>query len=129
MASVIELDLHEWLPGWGENQVTTRSEGGNFVVDVTFDGKNGNEETRSLVFSRACFFSVGSFPGVEGVRFDFDYSFETGKLLEIKDSGLSAAWNDHWKSSSLVRECRHFLLFFGSENKVIHVVAESSEVI
>lgn len=96
MASVVEMDLCEWLPGWGENRVATRSVDGNFFIDVTYDGKDGVEEMRSLVFSRVCFSSVGSFPGVESVGFAFDYTFEIGKVLVIVDSELAAAWKEHF---------------------------------
>lgn len=123
MVSVVEIDLHEWLPAWGENQVTTRSVSGDFFIDITYDKNDGSEETLSLAFSHSCFYSVGSFPGVENVGFEFDYTFETGKVLEIINSGLANAWKEYWASISPDRQCRHFVIFFGSENRVVHVVA------
>ncbi len=125
MTSVVEYDLHEWLPGWGENKITTRSENGDFIVSVTYDGPDGVEKMKSLVFRSTCFYSVGSFPGVGAMGYKHDYEFSTGKILKITDSEFMAKWNEYWQAAwpNVKRECNHFMLFFGSENKVIHVVA------
>ena len=88
MVSVIEIDLHEWLPGWGESQVTTRSVGGDFIIDVTYDGKDGGEEAFSLVFSRVCFFSVGSFPGLKVLGMSSIILLKQAQFLSSKIQGL-----------------------------------------
>ena len=123
--SMVKIDMHQWLPGWGENKVVTRSENGDLVVEVTCDGSNGDEEMRSLIFKSTCFFSVGSFPGINSLSHKYDYDFETGSVIETSNSELAEEWNNYWSKAlpQSKNSSHHYIIFFGSENKVIHVVA------
>ena len=132
MSSNVEVDFYQWMSGHGENKITTKSERGKFYIRVEFDGKEGLEEEKTLAFNSVSYFSVGSFPGVAGMEnhYQFDYEFSSGKLLKVSDSGFSSEWRKYWEKSGSItnKTYNHYLIFFTSENKVIHVIANGFSI-
>ena len=129
MSAIVEIDLNECLPGWGENCLVVQSSDGNLNIEVFYDGGSGSEETRILIFSRYSFYSVGSFPGVSSLAHEYDANFyNTGCVVRVQSSELSVDWKKHWEASGLNRNCNHYMIFWGAENKVVHVIAENVEM-
>jgi uncharacterized protein YhdP len=125
MSGSVECDLTAWMPGHGENGLAVSFEGRDLKVVVRFDGQAGQETSKVLRFEGVSFYSVGAMPGVSSIAGKFDCDFQTGKVIETENSELSAQWVEHWEKSGFKRRCAHFVMFWGAENKAIHVIAES----
>lgn len=128
MTFSVVCDLYQWMPGHGENSVTTSFDGSNFCIEIKYDGEAGNQCVKTLCFEHASYHSVGSFPGVGVLEKGFPYDdgeFESGCLKKIEDSLLAHAWEEYWTKANVpsLASSSHYLIFFTSENKVIHVVA------
>lgn len=127
MAGTVVVDLKQWMPSWGENHLIIEMINGDLHVDVSFDGKTGIPETRKVTFGSVYFYSVGAFPGVSSLAHKYEADFDTGCVIKTENSGLSSEWRKYCSSHGLERNCDHYVMFWGAENKVIHVVAESVE--
>lgn len=127
MAGVVEFNLHDWMPGHGENRIDVRPVASDLELLVLYDGREG-EETKSLIFRHVSFYSVGAFPGVGALSYKYDVPFDTGRVIRATDSDFSRAWRQYWIASNIHEACNHYVMFWGSENKVIHVIAESVEL-
>ncbi|MBB6305605.1 hypothetical protein [Rhizobium leucaenae] len=129
MSGKIIHDLNQLMPGYGENGVSILVDGNELRVEVRFDGEDGQEHRRSIKFRTVSFHAAAAFPGVSTVAGRYECDFRTGCVLEAEHSELSAQWTAYWARSGLKRHCSHFLMFWEAENKIIHVIAESSELI
>lgn len=129
MTGQVIYDLNKWMPGHGENGLSVNFEERTLKVEVRFDEPSGKEVSRTIRFSGVSFHSVGAFPGVLSIAGKYESNFSTGTVIKTQNSELSELWTAHWKKSGIERRCLHFVMFWGAENKVIHVVAESVELI
>ncbi|MFC0399339.1 hypothetical protein [Paraburkholderia rhizosphaerae] len=122
--SVEIFNPYEWLPGYGESDVTFRTEGGDLVVTVAYDGENGLCE-RELCFTSVCSFYVQSFPGPSMVdlRDGEAASILRGALVEYPDSEAAIAWTQHYGGSRVVR---HYGIVFLAENRLLVALAEGA---
>ncbi|WP_240224802.1 hypothetical protein [Rheinheimera hassiensis] len=128
MQGMVINDLNQRMPSHGENSLFIFFNGSDLTIEVKFDGKERKEEIISIKFRTVSFYAVGSLPGAGGVAGSYDVDFRTGCVIKAENSDLSAKWSAHWAKSGLKRCCAHFVMFWGAENKVVHVVAESSEL-
>jgi len=129
MSAEIRCDLFEWMPGYGENSIATSFDGSTFCIDVRYDGGQGEELKKTLYFYGTSYHSVGSFPGVGVLEKAFSYrdgEFRSGAVKVLKESELADEWREYWTKSNIpsLAACDHYLIFFTSENKVIHVIAK-----
>ena len=129
MAGNVVTDLYQWMPGHGENHLEVRQDGLDLTVEVAYDGKENTVETKTLIFKTVSYYSVGAFPGVDAIGYKYNYKFDIGCIIKTESSGLSDEWKKYWGSHSQDRNCNHYVSFWDSENQVIHVVAESVEVV
>lgn len=127
MTARIIYDLNDWLPSDGEDEIAFAYNRRCLEVIVIYRGEE--EEKKTLRFKGISFWAVGAFPGVTQVgKYDVG-DFLTGAVIEAGESELSKSWETYWKTSNINRQCRHFVMFWGSMNKVVHVVAESVECV
>ncbi|QWK81312.1 hypothetical protein [Ochrobactrum sp. BTU1] len=129
MTARIIFDLNEWLPSDGEDEIAFAYNRRFLEVIVIYRGNEYEEEKKTLRFKDTSFWAVGAFPGVTQVgKYDIG-DFVTGAVIEASQSELSKSWASYWDSSKVNRQCRHFVMFWESLNKVVHVVAESVECV
>lgn len=129
MTARIVYDLNEWLPSDGEDGISFSYDRRFLDVIVIYSGDENDEEKKILRFKDTSFWAVGAFPGVTEVgKYDIG-EFLTGAVIEASQSELSKSWASYWESSKVNRQCRHFVMFWESLNKVVHVVAESVECV
>jgi hypothetical protein len=124
----VVCDLNKWMPGHGENGLSINFDGRLLKIGVRFDGPSGREESKTLLFEGVSFHSVAAFPGAPSLAGKYEFEFSTGTVIEAQNSELSDLWAAHWRRSGLQRSCSHFVMFWGSENKAVHVIAESFEL-
>ena len=129
MPGEIIHDLKPLMPGHGENSVAITSDGRTATVVVSFDAEGGGQHTATLTFNRTCFVSTASFPGPASIALgSYDADFESGAVITAANSDLSASWVAHWSKSGLTRSCNHYVMFWTSENKVVHIVAQGVQL-
>lgn len=129
MSGEILYDLRKWMPGHGENNLSISFEMQNLIVKVRYDGNSGQEDSKLIKFLDVSFHSVGSFPGVPSIAGTYDCDFHTGCVIKAENSDLSAQWIAYWMKSGIRRRCCHFVMFWGSENRVVHAIAEAVELV
>ncbi|MEX3017917.1 hypothetical protein [Gymnodinialimonas hymeniacidonis] len=129
LPSEIIHDLKPLMPGHGENKVSVASDGRKATVVVSFDAEGGGQRTATLTFDRVCFVSTSSFPGPASIApGTYEADFVSGAVIKAENSDLSASWVAHWAKSGLTRDCNHYVMFWTSENKVVHIVAASVQL-
>lgn len=135
MSTHIRIDLRQWIPSYGENSVSCRTEGTDVYVVVEFDDNGSGCSQKELRFKKTSFFSKGAFPGVASLEQGKSGShgnedkFVDRCVIKYEDSKLAAEWIDHWKNfTSLDRNLSHYVIFFTSENVVINAICEEVSV-
>ena len=128
MSPEVKCDLFQWMPGYGENSITTSFDGSTFSIHVAYDGNQGEELKKTLIFRKCSYHSVGSFPGVGVLEKAFSYNdgaFESGTVKMLNESQLADEWREYWTKCNIpsLAASNHYLIFFTSENKVIHVIS------
>ncbi len=131
---IVVLDPYEWMPGYGESGVETRSEGLDWIVEITYDDNTRTELLkRHLRFLAVSAFYAAAFPGrsVLDVEYGEDAPRDClGSLLEFPNSEAAAAWTDYWRKSwpDTKRVIKHYSIQFLSENQTMEVFAEGFEL-
>ena len=117
-------DLYKWLPVYGENSVSFRSDKTNIILTVVYDvvdASLGEYASREIIFKSVCSFEMLAFPGIiesndEGESFQDNKKnqLSLGGLYEYTGSSIANTWTQHFKNQDPVR---HFQVFFLAENK------------
>lgn len=119
---IVVLYLYEWLPGHGENSVTMRSQGLDWVVEIEYDDVSQKGLwKRNLRFNGVRCFYQASFPGPSLLATDCQAGNTLGSLVEYPESEAAVAWNEHFSNTCTIK---HYAIWFMSENLVIQVFAE-----
>ncbi len=129
----VVVDLYQWLPGWGEESITHRSDGGEVAVVVTYDLDRdpdvGTAEI-SLLFESAEHFSAYWWPSEGG-------SFEPGSLdgadtCTVYDVGRSALLDrsrkDRHRQLGRSRALHHYVVYFLESGMAFEAVAAGVRV-
>ena len=120
--SVEVLNLHDWLPGHGENSVHLRTHHSDLIITIFYDGEH-DEIKKELLFRHAVAFYKIAFPGPS--LFDLSCSARSNvsmsSLLENPDSEAARAWTQHFKGLFSIK---HYSIKFLSENIALEVFAE-----
>lgn len=124
------FNLYEWLPGYGENNVSFRSDKGDVVLTITYDAVDptqGEYASREFIFKSVCSFEVSAFPGiikpdteVENFSKESEGKLSLGSLNEYTDSKIADMWTRHFETLEPVR---HLQVFFLAENKRFEIFA------
>ncbi len=118
------LDLYEWLPPHGENQVSlsTKAAERELLVTVRYDGEAGQVQ-RDLHFKAVSAFYRAAFPGPDMLNLSYSTGSGTavGSLIVYPDSEAAAAWTAHYGDGRVVK---HYSLAFLAENILLVVFAE-----
>jgi len=121
------FDPYEWLPGYGESDISFRSTGFDMIVDIEYDlvssTKSGKIAKRVLVFKGAHIFAKEPFPGnflFDGLGID-----KVGHFVAFRQSDLIMNYESvsHRLYGSNFTKLRHFYIQFLSENMSIHALA------
>jgi hypothetical protein len=119
--AVVVLDFYDWLPSYGENGVTIRSDGSNWTVEIAYEEESSLKLLkRELLFQGVCCFYCSAFPGPPMLGIRLQAGDNLGALLEYPDSDAATAWKDHFGGE---RDVRHYVLWFLSENLTIQAFA------
>ena len=84
--------------------------------------------TKQIMFRSYSYYSVGLFPGI-GIMQKSDYEFQAGCVIKTEGSEFSKRWKEYWQKRQEMRECNLYVMFWTSESKAIHVIADSVELI
>jgi len=123
------FDPYEWLPGYGENNVSFYSIGFDVIVEVEYDkecvcGENTMVSKRKLIFKGVRSFIKEPFPGnflFDGLEIDkigHFIIFKRSDFLENYDSTCSRLYGKSFQ------RLNHFYIQFLSENIAIHALAK-----
>jgi hypothetical protein len=124
------IDLYQWMPGWGEEAVTERTEATRYVLDVSYDLTDNPDDglgVVSVVFDGAVQHSsywAPSLMGVcapGGVRRDGQAVWDLGVtplVAQIKKASSLPSSND----------LREYTVWFESSGRGFNVVASSVAV-
>ena len=119
----VVFDPYEFLPPHGESAITSKFENNALNLRVTYDDEERNkEQSFELIFRNAIFHKIESFPGVDGMKYNYEYGNEISSLLEFGFSDLKNAWEEHFKG---VFKFSHFKIFFLNANKSVEIICES----
>ena len=119
-------ELYDWLPGYGENQVSVFSNGGEATIDVEYGDRLGEGVwKRAIQFIGVCCMYRASFPGPTALPIALEPGTSLGSLVEFPASEAARAWADHFGGS---RPIRHFGVWFLADNSTIQVFAENFSV-
>ena len=128
------LDPYDWLPGHGENSVQTVMDG-DLTVLVSYDGENGEEQEKKIIFKRTSCFHRSSFPGPSMLNINYgggedEEDISMLDLVEYPDSEAASAWNQYWDSCwpSLKSSIKHYKWLFCAENVMLEIFAESVQL-
>lgn len=116
------LNLHDWLPGHGENGVYLQTHNGDLLVTVLYDSEYG-ELRKKILFRHTVAFYKAAFPGPNllGLHCSVHNDISMSALIEHPDSEAAHAWTQHFKSLFIIK---HYSIMFLSENIVLEVFAE-----
>lgn len=129
MAARVVYDLNDWLPSDGEDGISFGYDKRFLDVIIVYREEEGDEKKKILRFREPSFWAVGSFPGATKVGKHDIGEFISGAVIEASDSELSKSWETYWEAAKINRRCRHFVMFWVSVNRVVHVVADSVECV
>ena len=118
----VAANLYEWLPECGENEVSARSEGLDWVVEILYDDITGDaQRKRELRFTNVCCTYQATFPGPAMLAIALETGQTLSALVEYPDSEAALAWRAHFGNA---RPIKHYRLLFLSANSMIQVFAE-----
>ena len=133
------LDPYDWLPGYGENAVKTIMDRDlTLTVFVSYDGENGEEQEKKIIFKGVYDFHRSSWPGVDTLnisrngRENEDVSIFD--LIEYPDSEAALAWNNYWEKClrssgvSIKSSIKHYRWAFRAENVMLEIFAKSVQL-
>src|SRR5438552_4153534 len=122
-APAVVHNLYDWLPGYGENEVSISSTGLEARVTVVYENDSGEGLwTRTIEFAGVCCMYKASFPGPFVLPIALEPRDTLGALVEFPESDAARAWNDHFGGN---RTVRHFGVWFLAENSTVQVFGES----
>lgn len=120
--AVAVFDPYDWLPGYGENGVELRAQGGDLSVVISYDGEHC-ELKKEFFFKHAVAFFKASFPGpgMLNMQCSVKDTGSIGTLKECPDSEAAKAWRAHFNEEVNIN---HYSIVFLSENITLVVFAE-----